>query len=509
MSSQTNNAYVTKSCNGIIDYSDGNGGSMSGGVISANTLATKNISSNSLQPFDTSTNYNLYTTATNNIYLANAGIVVYTAAPISSTNTIIASQFNAPNGYLTQLDSIFINTSTLNASTINVSTLNIGTTSFGVLNCTSINASTANISTSNAINANASYVSCQELYTEYGEIGNIAFSNETISVIGLPSVTITMFPTLTTGLIDFGKNMTTGIITIGSSTSIIKIGNFNINANQLGITSPTATVDLFPALTTGTINIGTNVTTTGAITIGNGAATGSFSVSEGTININPKTTLNIANQIVSGTMNICNANTYRGTLNICATANVSNASTNTINIGSSTTANLNLGCPLTPNYNSFYNVTTGITRTTGIGYIITAGFRATSVQINSGTTFVLGVVGTYTNLPIGVWRVDAIFSFLQLAGATTTTTLSGAYFMVGSSLTSIYVDRYSCHNLLLQVRGTAYGSQHMEQLNTTISLTTATTINAYIGFNTTNGANLTLSGDNVVNNSYFIFTRLA
>jgi hypothetical protein len=251
----------------------------------------------------------------------------------------------------TTINTTTINTSTLNASTANISTLNVSTKNASTINATTINASTLNASTTNAINTNASYISCQELYTDYAELGNIAFSNETISTIAPASTTITMFPTLTTGGIDFGKNMTTGTTTIGSSTSTTKIGNFNISANQIGITSPSATIDLFPTLTTGTLNICTNATSAGAITIGQAAATGSFSVSEGTININAKTTLNMGNQLTTGTIvmgnqmttgsySLCNTSLFRGTLNIASDPHLTD--TNTIRIGNTqSTINMN------------------------------------------------------------------------------------------------------------------------------------------------------------------------
>jgi hypothetical protein len=208
----------------------------------------------------------------------------------------------------------------------------------GTLNATTINASTYNASTFNTTNINSSSIITSELYSDYSELGNITFTNDTIDTL-----------------------------------------------------APTSTINLFPALTTGTLNIATNMTTTGAITMGNSGSTGSFSLSEGTININPKFTLNIANQIVSGTTNICNSNTYRGILNICATANVSNVSLNTINIVSST-CNLYFNCPLTPIYTPTA-ITIG-----DIGYVYTDTTPSTGTFTSNAQKNVCSV-----DVPAGVY----------------------------------------------------------------------------------------------------------
>ena len=323
------------------------------------------------------------------VYFGNASNTLYLNCSLSSSKSIKGGDL---------IGTTLNISTTANISTLNVSTLNASTTTFGIINNTTINTSTLNVSTANistlkainvsATNINASYISTPEIYADYAELGTIAFSNETISVL-----------------------------------------------------DNTATVSLFPALTTGTINLATNVTTSGAITIGNAAATGSFSVSEGTININPKTTLNIANQILNGTSNICNSNGYRGTLNIASTANVSNASTNTINIASSTTSALNFGCPLTPNYNSFYSATTGITRSSGIGYQIIGNMSSGgSFSTTNGT--VATTIGSIA-LTIGVW----IINFVALFSNTTSTAIADFDFIslrVGTTLngTDVYMNSF-------------------------------------------------------------------
>jgi len=249
-----------------------------------------------------------------------------------------------------------LNASTVNALTINASTVNAST--FGTINTSTINVSTLNAST-----------------TTFGTINNTTINTSTLNASNATILNASM-------------------------------GNFNMTTNTLGISSQSATIDLFPTLSTGTINLATNVTTSGAITIGNGAATGSFSVSEGTININPKTTLNMANQIGTGTVNICNANSYAGTLNLCATANISNTSTNTINIGSSTntlnisSTTINVQTAMTPKYSYTANGTGDVQK---IGYVYTPAYSGgQNTGITSGA--ITTAFSQYIDLN-GVWLV--------------------------------------------------------------------------------------------------------
>lgn len=192
----------------------------------------------------------------------------------------------------------------------------------GTLNASTINASTYNASTFNVVNINSSSIITGQLYSDYSELGNMTFTNDTIDTLA-PTSTISLFPALTTGT-----------TIIGSSTSTTKIGNFNISANKIGITSPSATIDLFPTLTTGIVNLAINGTNS-AVNIGNSTDVGSFSLSQGTINLNPKTTLNVANQIGTGNVNICNASTFNGVMNIASTTPTSGV--NNIFMGSVST----------------------------------------------------------------------------------------------------------------------------------------------------------------------------
>lgn len=249
---------------------------------------------------------------------------------------------------------------TLNATTINASTYNAST----------FNASTINASTYNATNINASSIITGELYSDYSELGNITFTNDTINTL-----------------------------------------------------APTSTIGLFPALTTGIVNLATNGTNS-AVNIGNSADVGSFSLSNGTININPKTTLNVANQIGTGNVNICNANTFNGVVYIANTTPTSGA--NIINMGSTST---------TININSFQTTITSsrdYTMNAGSGFNIRYNRAQIPVSVpysaNTGTNvngsvgrIMVGTItiangtnlpdngnnqwGNITNLEVGVWVV--------------------------------------------------------------------------------------------------------
>jgi len=457
--------------NGIISYDDGDGGSMSGGVITANTLATKNISSNSLEPFDTSTNYNLYTTAVNDIYLGNAGIVCYTAAPISSTNTIVASQFNAPNGYLTQLDSNLINTSTLNASTINVSTLSIGTTSFGTINCSTINASTGNIANFNfsnntmklnvsgnmsigTSNVNKLYLGNASSLLTQGVVCNkiicettqfdlcsdlTALSPSTTVNIGLNASIVAIGSGNSYGIDISELRIRTGsIITTTSPTYPLTLGGINMSANtrvflgagqnvvELGTNNAgcTTRVGSWMSQTTGltssldAVDIYGNPSATQTTNISPVLTTGTFNLTSGLTT----GTLNLANNLTTGITNICNSNAFRGTINIGATANASTLLTNTINIGSSTTTALNINAPLTPNYNSKYNATTG-SPSGCIGFQIYGTITGGS-SFSTSLGNVAATIGSIA-LSIGVWVITFVAQFSN----TSTTTAANFTFI--------------------------------------------------------------------------------
>ena len=477
MSSQTNNAYVTKSMNGIISYDDGDGGSMSGGVITATTLATKNLNANSLEPFDTSTNYDLYTTAVNDIYLGNAGIVCYTQAPISSSNTIVASQFNAPNGYLTQLDSNLINTSTLNASTINVSTLSIGTTSFGTINCSTINASTGNIANFNfsnntmklnvsgnmsigTSNVNKLYLGNASSLLTQGVVCNkiicettqfdlcsdlTALSPSTTVNIGLNASIVAIGSGNSYGIDISELRIRTGsIITTTSPTYPLTLGGINMSANtRVFLGTGQNVVELGTNNAGATTRVGSWMSqTTGATSsldavdiYGNPSATQ-------TTNISPVLTtgtFNLTSGLTTGTTNICNSNAFRGTLNICATANVSNASTNTINIGSSTTADLNLGCPLTPTY--AYNSTSGSSSTSGYLKVGQLGL----LTLASGFTFVgAGAITSrlarFDSVPVGIYL---IYMYVQFQCTASNATITNINFYLGTGTSIISPTNYN------------------------------------------------------------------
>lgn len=212
------------------------------------------------------------------VYFGNASNMLYLNCSLSSSKSIKGGDLIGTTLNI----STTANISTLNASTLNALTTTFGTINNTTINTSTLNASTSNVSTYNATNINASSIITAELYSDYSELGNITFTNDTIDTL-----------------------------------------------------APTSTVSLFPALTTGTLNIATNMTTTGAITMGNSGSTGSFSLSEGTININPKTTMNLANQIGTGVVNICNASTFNGVMYIANTSSASGV--NNIFMGSVST----------------------------------------------------------------------------------------------------------------------------------------------------------------------------
>lgn len=273
--------------------------------------------------------------------------------------------------------------------------------------------------------------------------------------------------------------------------------NNKIVLNAIEALSAGATVDLFPNLTTGLINIGVNATTTGAINIGNSTVTGSFSVSQGTININPKTTLNMANQIGAGTVNICNSNNYAGTINLAATAH-STAVINTLNIGSTTsnitikssTLSLNSATdidilkPLTPSYP--YDATNGTSATAGTALIgqLAPITLTTILTLTAGTLFTR--VCRYDNVPAGIYMAYFYAQF-QCTVANSSITNINLYIGSGQSISSPknyddFLSNFVCGNLTLNSgRTTGYS------VNYPLIITATTNINYQIGIGFTGG----------------------
>jgi len=218
MSSTTNNAYVARSMNGVISYDDGAGGTMEGGVITCNELDVPIINVNEVQPYNISTNYNLFTNATTNINIGNISAVVYMLSPIVSAMPIIAGQFNSNLAYLNNIDSQIINVSTINVSNVNVGTITVGTENITTLNASVGNISTLNVSSLITDTITATTTASNVVLYNNVSTGSVKLGGDASSVIiGTNSP-----------LISFGANT--------SSTSIINVGTFQFTGDTMNLT---------------------------------------------------------------------------------------------------------------------------------------------------------------------------------------------------------------------------------------------------------------------------------
>ena len=357
----------------------------------------------------------------------------------------------------------------------NVSTniyLNCPLSSSKSIKCIDLNASTLNVST----------------------IANISTLNASIINVSTLNASTTTFGTI--------NNTTINTSTLNASTANISF----LKTTNISSISSSSTNNLYPDSTTGILNICPNYTN-GAINIGNSTDVGSFSLSQGTININPKTTLNVANQIGTGTVNICDANTFNGTLDLAST--IPTSGTNTVNIGSTSTAltekssthnissttlnvsattinlgttamsSLNINKPLTPNYDSLYNATNGAGANTDIGYVY---FVNNTSVFNMANNALVAI----TNLQIfdvGVYLVNVRYQTGNQTASTLTATRQWIRVGYGAiNNTGTNVNEQLFVSSIYQAQGVA-GDSMITNFSVIYVVTSATAPNNYLTLN--------------------------
>jgi len=181
-----------------------------------------------------------------------------------------------------------------------------------------------------------------------------------------------------TGTIDIGTGTGTKIMNVGGTGTTLNLKGSDVN---VGNTATTGSITIGDALTTGTVmissgvsaagnvNICTNSTATGLVSIGNNSNVGNTCQ----ILAGKNTALNINND--TGDVNLSTTKTTAGTLTICTDA----TSTRTINIGRG-------------NAISIANSATTQTTLTGTVSINTGGSATT--QIGNNSTIPVNIVGT-------------------------------------------------------------------------------------------------------------------
>lgn len=437
---------LTKSMNGIITVSDGMGTVIEDDTVTTDTVIcttfeTDNLNVNNIQGKLPTDNITLYTNTTGNIRIGdNSAIntITGTTLNLKSYDSVVIDSINDTDiisGQNLYFDTV--GTTTMTGTKIiiggsqNIQPLNLGSPSYLFTDSTN----EIHIGSPNSLNYidgplyvdNIFGTTTGTVFIYPNVVDDINIGSSIIPIVG--SYVCTQ-PTHLANKSYVDSKVAVDLIPLPNVwTGTSNTFNNKIVLNAIDALSAGATVDLFPNLSTGTINFGVNATSAGAINIGNASATGTFSVSEGTININPKTTLNMANQIGTGTVNICNANTYQGTLNIASTANTNGLLTNALNIGSSTSNitikagsisidsnnDIDIKKPLSPGYSVFANVGTSAVNT--IGYIEGGTFNTGTIAMGVDTYHNLDTVGLTS---AGVYMVNFNVTLRNNSGTVTT-----------------------------------------------------------------------------------------
>jgi hypothetical protein len=405
MATTTNQPYMNKSMNGIIVYDDGAGGSIEGGVITCNELETANLRADSLQAFTAGASCNLYTDVAggaSDIHIGNSGITLFVDSGIASVSPIYCSELHATNVYAsTSVNTTFLDT----PFTTDIpylwpfvsGAITIGSATSPIIG--------TRVCTANNHLANKQYVdsiipsSLLPLTNVWTGTSNTFNNKIVVTSVEAPSpfTNLTVFGNSTTSQIDFAPSLTTGILNMGNNMSG---GNINIGATSIPVGNATIIIgndstgatNPLTLRTLGTLSLGSKsavinigeTTTNGQISIGTGLTTGSITMG-GTAQ--------------TGAMNIRTT----GALNIGTASSAISIGTSTcpsIRIGNASTPSLQLNTPINPKYDNKYNATTG-TPTGCIGEILApTTFGATTDMVSPNN---VALMATFTNLPVGVW----------------------------------------------------------------------------------------------------------
>lgn len=438
MSTQTNNAYVIQSLNGIISIEDGAGATMEGGVITANELIIDAIQSKSppnvVSLFtNTTTSINMgSSTSTLNISNINTSkINTNYIQPISTGNVSLFTEtlggyvevhIGNTTGSNTYIDSPLITMQEiLGQSTISTTELKSDIIQPG--------------SNANAICYIYTNTSMDQI--TMGRTGTICYMNSSLYCQDGIQTTLINTSTINASTAKIKTINCSNIASVGGNITQLQVSELNSTfARILGVTTKYIEPDaseitndafLYTTTTEGIVSIATGLTT-GALNIGNELSTGSLSMSKGTININPKTLLNMGNQLTTGTANMFNASTFTGTVNFANTSNLS-GTRNTINFGS-----------VTSNINMSGRINIGTTNDD-------VNISGRDIKINSGSNrpIVIGSLQSSNNTIIGGYAAAglALGTSISTGNIEMGTYLTTGYIEIGSPSSNSFVDIYS------------------------------------------------------------------
>ena len=404
-------------------------------------------------------NISLYGTTTGTITLGNAGVSANTITGV--TNVITGSTSNTINGNTTITNTLLGNTLTGKAVTDAIS-LYTTSTSGGI--------SLGNSSNTNTINGDTTITNTLLVNTITGK----AYTDN-----------ILLYSTTTTGTITIGSTTSTLYVnpeTVFYGTLYFNSGNISIGydavTNNLFNNITTGNTTILPAVTSGTLTIG-NTAQTGSVTIYGAKTIGSNSLFTNTTTGNTSIltgltsgTLTIGNTAQTGGVTIYGANTT-GANNL-----FTNATTSAINIGTGlTTGSLSIGTTAgtnTINGNTTItntllgNTITGKAVTDAISLYTTSTSGGISLGNSSNTNTINGnttITNTlYGNTLQGTTVSSSINLYTLTTGTITigntsgTNTINGVTTLNNYITTSIFNPIVSTNSLLNMILSNKTGS---------------------------------------------------
>jgi len=361
--------YADKSMNGVISYDDGQGTSISGGVITTNTFSTTNFNADNIQGVAPADNITLYTNTTGNISVGSSVANTITIDANSSTN------INYGTGKPTKIASLLLNAGTIFSSGIPDITLapsaSVGVVKIGGAQQIEGSNNASGLQIGNNLTAGTMYLGNSTVgpSTTHDAVNPYELVNYQTAQSIVGGASLLGLPNVWTNTNEFQSNFTVG-------------GTVSINAS---------------GASTSSVGGGTN---TGVLALGN--------------------TANLSTTLQGSTVNINNGG--GGNVNIASILNATSVITIGNNSGNCT---LNIGRQMTPTYS--YTDANGSNVGTAIGYYNTST-ATTAAVINTTITQMLSM-----SIPDdGVYIVTAQVRF-QSNNATNNTSCQNTRAGIGSS----------------------------------------------------------------------------
>ena len=441
-------------------------------IISAN-LITANIGSANLASGNISI---LNVSGTANIITLNVGTANIQTENVVSLN--VSSGANVTTLTVSTLANIFSsNTVTANITTLNAASLIIGTQSNALTaNLVTANIQTANIQTGNVVSLNVSS-GANITYLTVSTLANLVSANLVTANVGtanLSTANISILNVTTLTVSTLANIVSANVVTLN-------VGSANVSSSNISILN----VNSGANITTLTVSTLANITSANLVT----ANVGTANLSTANISIlNVNSGANITTLTISTQANISSANLV--TANI-ATANVTTM--NLLNLNVTSTANFSTANFVSANIANIY--TTNILGFVGSQWVGLVGgplyYPTGNVGINTST----GIGANLTvsgNLYVSANVSTPILNVTSYANVSVLNVSTSANIITANVVTANIANIYTT-NIVGFV-----GSQWVGQIGQPIYYASG---NVAIGSSTSNGANLTVTGNIFASNA--------